>query len=115
MRNSTLLFMTTIVITVACTKVPVAIDSISTAPSYALTKTTTSTDAGNYCVTKELAAEYIRNSVGGEKPFSITAYPSEENALMFVVSFDEGVENNTRRFPFWVSAGPKRHGEYRLK
>lgn len=82
--------MTTIVITVACTKVPVAIDSISTAPSYALTKTTTSTNAGNYCVTKELAAEYIRNSVGGEKPFSITAYPSEENALMFVVSFDEG-------------------------
>lgn len=47
-------------------------------------------DIEDYSVTKEMVVEYIQSLEGKRRGFSVVPYPSEADALLYVVNFEEG-------------------------
>ena len=63
----------------------------------------------DYSVTKEMVVEYIQSLEGKRRGFSVVPYPSEADALLYVVNFEEGwkIVPGDSRFGLVLAQSPK--------
>lgn len=104
-----ILFILFISVALACTKISSEADVFLTDPSNVLTKASKEANPEDYLVTKEMVVEYLRCREGKEHEFDITSYPSDNDALLYVVNYPEGwkILPGDSRFGLVLAQGSK--------